>query len=288
MEKNFINKPRIEIDDFGKSTKITWSVVGGHLYPYCQNMPSPIGGIVSNSDTGKDLVFSFENHDCKDFLIFYVSPSKTYNLCVSDKVFFMFDNEIIISFEITNEKERSRYESFNKIRIQITQNELEIFAYNKLLKWKIESFKKNNSIISVAKNFYWYKNENYATVVQNLAKDYKELVKQNINNYLPLLMRNNDNNRNVIYKEECYVYLMIDTTNNFHKIGISNNPKYREKTLQSDKPTIELVCSKSFPNRKTAQFLEKTLHKVYDHNRVRGEWFRLDYSEVQEVIITLK
>lgn len=27
-------------------------------------------------------------------------------------------------------------------------------------------------------------------------------------------------------QESCYVYLMIDTTNNFHKIGISNHPRY--------------------------------------------------------------
>ena len=47
----------------------------------------------------------------------------------------------------------------------------------------------------------------------------------------------------------CYVYLMIDTTNNFYKIGISNNPRYREHTLQSDKPTIELVAAREYPTR---------------------------------------
>ena len=61
----------------------------------------------------------------------------------------------------------------------------------------------------------------------------------------------------------CHVYLMIDTTNNFHKIGISNSPKYREHTLQSDKPTIELICSKEYPSREIAEAIESALHRVF-------------------------
>jgi hypothetical protein len=38
-----------------------------------------------------------------------------------------------------------------------------------------------------------------------------------------------------------YVYLMIDKNTGYHKIGFSKNPKHREKTLQSEKPTIELL-----------------------------------------------
>ena len=41
--------------------------------------------------------------------------------------------------------------------------------------------------------------------------------------------------------ESCCVYLMIDTVNNYHKIGISNNPEVRESTLQREKPSIELM-----------------------------------------------
>jgi hypothetical protein len=36
---------------------------------------------------------------------------------------------------------------------------------------------------------------------------------------------------------ECFVYLMFDTKTNFHKIGISKVAEYREKTLQSEKPS---------------------------------------------------
>ena len=53
---------------------------------------------------------------------------------------------------------------------------------------------------------------------------------------------------------------MIDHNTGYHKIGISNNPSYREQTLQSEKPTIDMLCCKSFPNRKIAQSIESALH----------------------------
>ncbi|MBR5802399.1 MAG: GIY-YIG nuclease family protein [Alistipes sp.] len=86
----------------------------------------------------------------------------------------------------------------------------------------------------------------------------------------------------------CYVYLMIDTTNGFHKIGISNKPKYRERTLQSEKPTIEMVCAKQYPSRIIAEAIESALHKAFEEKRVRGEWFDLSKQEVKMIEDTLK
>lgn len=77
----------------------------------------------------------------------------------------------------------------------------------------------------------------------------------------------------------CYVYLMKDYTNGFYKIGISNNPEYREKTLQSEKPSIDLIASKEFPLRLIAESFEKALHKTFENKRLRGEWFNLDEIE---------
>lgn len=88
--------------------------------------------------------------------------------------------------------------------------------------------------------------------------------------------------------DPCYVYLMHDLKNGYHKIGISKTPKYREKTLQSEKPTIELVCSKEYPSRKIAEAIEAALHKVYEENRIRGEWFELSDSDVAILKETLK
>lgn len=86
----------------------------------------------------------------------------------------------------------------------------------------------------------------------------------------------------------CYVYLMIDTTNNFHKIGISNNPRYREHTLQSDKPTIELVAAREYPTQLIAEAIEGALHKAYANKRIRGEWFNLDDEDVVNLKETLR
>ena len=86
----------------------------------------------------------------------------------------------------------------------------------------------------------------------------------------------------------CYVYLMQDTTNGYYKIGISNTPEYREKTLQSEKPTIELLASTKYPTRKIAEAIESALHTAYSQQRLRGEWFKLDDVDVAAIIETLK
>ena len=86
----------------------------------------------------------------------------------------------------------------------------------------------------------------------------------------------------------CYVYLMHDTTNDFYKIGISNRPKYRERTLQSEKPTIKMISSKPFPIRRIAHSFEKSLHETFANKRIRGEWFNLSKKDVEHIIDSLK
>ena len=81
----------------------------------------------------------------------------------------------------------------------------------------------------------------------------------------------------------CYVYLMYDEANGFYKIGISNSPKYREHTLQSEKPTIVLIQAKQFPIRTIAEAFESALHKAYESKRLRGEWFKLEHSDVEDL-----
>lgn len=88
--------------------------------------------------------------------------------------------------------------------------------------------------------------------------------------------------------DPCYVYLMHDSKNGYHKIGISKTPKYREKTLQSEKPTIDMVCAKEYPSRKIAEAIESALHKVFEENRIRGEWFELSDADVTILKETLK
>lgn len=87
----------------------------------------------------------------------------------------------------------------------------------------------------------------------------------------------------VIKDEDVYVYLMKNNQNGYYKIGISNNCKYREKTLQSQEPDICLVCSKKYPSRTAARQMETMLHRYYQNSHLRGEWYRLTTEESKMV-----
>lgn len=74
------------------------------------------------------------------------------------------------------------------------------------------------------------------------------------------------------------VYLMRDNANNLFKIGYSKDPIYRERTLQSEKPTIELMGAVDAPIS-----YEKQLHETYKDYRVRGEWFSIPEDQQEEL-----
>jgi len=71
-------------------------------------------------------------------------------------------------------------------------------------------------------------------------------------------------------------YLMMDSKG-YTKIGKANNPQIREKTLQSENPTIELIAI-------CKEDVEKELHLKYKEYRVRGEWFKLNDKQIKYII----
>jgi hypothetical protein len=75
-----------------------------------------------------------------------------------------------------------------------------------------------------------------------------------------------------------YVYVLIDKNTRYYKIGRSKNPLKREKTLQSEKPTIEMIYSHDARIKD-----EKVLHDYFKSKRVRGEWFDLSGSDLQYI-----
>lgn len=78
---------------------------------------------------------------------------------------------------------------------------------------------------------------------------------------------------------EVFTYLMEDTRNGLIKIGKSKNPERREKTLQSEAPTVELRIAVP-----TASDFEYELHSNFAHLRRRGEWFELSGSDLKSVV----
>ncbi len=77
----------------------------------------------------------------------------------------------------------------------------------------------------------------------------------------------------VVGKE--YVYLMVNTETSYFKLGFSKDPRYREKTLQSQEPVVHLIA---FWEANLQS--EKELHRKYKAKRERGEWFWLNFEEL--------
>ncbi|WP_426791769.1 GIY-YIG nuclease family protein [Sphingobacterium sp. WOUb80] len=75
-----------------------------------------------------------------------------------------------------------------------------------------------------------------------------------------------------------YVYLIFNQKNGYFKIGFSKNPLKREKTLQAEEPEIAILKIWE----KDMSF-EKSLHKSYFKQKVRGEWFRFTLTELWEL-----
>lgn len=72
-------------------------------------------------------------------------------------------------------------------------------------------------------------------------------------------------------------YLIKDSRTGATKIGKSNNPLKREKTLQSDALSLELLytCDDN---------IETLLHKKYKDKRIRGEWFNLTDKDIEYIV----
>lgn len=79
-------------------------------------------------------------------------------------------------------------------------------------------------------------------------------------------------------KEKTNIYVMIDKNTGYYKIGRSNNPTKREKTLHSEKPTIELLF-----HFEANYELEAKLHERFALQRIRGEWFKLTEEDISEI-----
>lgn len=82
-------------------------------------------------------------------------------------------------------------------------------------------------------------------------------------------------NRDLI---ESNIYLMSNRRNGLTKIGISQDPKHREKTLQSQEPEIDLIYTMAGNRLK-----ELKLHEYFAEKRIRGEWFDLTEEDIESI-----
>lgn len=227
--------------------------------------------------------FNFENVSGRYYLLY--SFSKKYlKLDRSCSLHMLMDNGAVVTLlPETN--------PVNDVcRFSLSLADVDELESSKFIKWRITN---GEGVVIRSGDNVCYNDKNDKTGIiqrlsyelfQNFIKDFRKIVRANIpKEELEMATLEKTGNSST-----CYVYLMNDTTNNFYKIGISNKPKYREHTLQSDKPTIELICAKEYPTRAIAEAIESALHRVYGNKRIRGEWFNLDTSDVEDIKNTLK
>lgn len=284
----YFNQPNLIHDDFTNNKIIKWDVIGGHVLPFgSSDSAYNIGALIINSiNDDSHLMFSLENYDSKDYIVFKYFNNE-YKLSPKDLVSFMYEDGLIDIFEIVESpvKISGSWNGLYETKVPITQNEIKNLCERNFLKWKIQFFNGSEFIIGVNYNER-YNDELMQKIIKDFTKEYVELVKSEIVEHKPLIEKSENNFKPSI--EACHVYLMHDTTNDYYKIGISIKPEYREKTLQSDKPTIELICSKEYPDRGIAKSIENALHNNYKVKHIRGEWFELNSSDVENIIQTLK
>ena len=79
-----------------------------------------------------------------------------------------------------------------------------------------------------------------------------------------------------------WLYLMKCYSTGFYKIGVSCDPKLRERTLQSEKPTVKMVAKWD-----DAQEWESHWHDHFSKHRMRGEWFQLTKCQVAFIVSTM-
>ena len=201
----------------------------------------------------------------------------------------LFDDGCIVTKDLTDDLENTFY------IWELTEDDCEAFLFKKIHIIRAETKTKRID----------YDFENQASYLQGLSEIFPILIErflkeaaEHISWVPPVCEESPSNSNNLLHRQSspvfedsaadyCYVYLMNDTATGYYKIGMSNNPEYRESTLQSEKPTIEKICHKKYPSRRIARGIEATLHRIFDEKRIRGEWFRLNEKDIWEIKQTL-
>lgn len=263
---------KVNVDDFTDAKTIEWIKVSNLIHP------SGTYYYLSN-----ELFVKFRYIEEKPVLsVCYLSTEVP--IRSGDIVRLLFDDKKVLGFSLGRShqpKEMCDTKAFKEVDIELDKEALEIMSSLDLLKVRIEFKNGNPSFpINICSKIS-------PKVMATLFKTYARVFCKALDECGVKWLDESD----VIScaaSDPCYVYLMVDTANGYHKIGMSNNPEYRERTLQSEKPTIEKVCARQYPSRIIAEAIESALHKAFGEKRLRGEWFDLTQEEVEMLKATLR
>lgn len=119
----------------------------------------------------------------------------------------------------------------------------------------------------------------YQAIVDGVDKRFEKIKQDRARYFQPVTQLNTEGQ----FKEQkSFIYLMRHN-NGLTKIGISNNPKAREKTLQAEDPRLEIIFKAESDNT-----TERRLHDIFREVRVRGEWFDLMPHHIDWIMFFLK
>ncbi|MGL5684017.1 MAG: GIY-YIG nuclease family protein [Marinifilaceae bacterium] len=285
LENHFCNKPLYVIDKFSQTTTLKWESLGIRKLYNRFNEKLLQGYVCLASANKKCIFFTLNNISGTDYII--LNLHKESSKLKKDDVFkILLESGTVISLPI----KENPYYTFSsselllgkrfETKIPIAQSDLLKMRDERICDWKLIC-QTGGEVVGILDSFEGYEFLSNKYLINTLVSDYlTEVAKLDV--YSPLESNSIDE-----MNQKCSVYLMVDTVNSFYKIGISNKPSYRERTLQSEKPTIEIVTSKQYPTRGIAENIEKALHKTYFAKNIRGEWFNLNEKDVSDIIVTL-
>ena len=280
----------ISDDVFNGDKKILWNY----------SFPSS-GGMSFNKRNAFQLRFFPDNREPRFKLFPFVRLDKakeqfvfqydkkefsTHKFVKGDSFHFVFENNRHLEYKIKKAAAIAEDADFRQVTFAMLPQDIQLFASENLIGIRCEflngdaplELKKMNDLASLTFKLYF---QEYIKALGECGVQIDSDVYDEEN------QRDNQKETASLKDSSCFVYLMKDETNGYHKIGISNKPEYRERTLQSEKPTIALLCAKEFPTRIIAEAIESALHKSFENKRLRGEWFALDEKDVLDVIKTL-
>lgn len=261
-------KADLNVDPFTKSKNLIWNDIWNDGFTYH----------IANASLDVSLEFK-EDHS---YICF--STDKDIRVQQGDTISLLFEGGSIVDYPI-QKKTLQKDERFDAY-CELYQDDIELFINEKCCQYRITYCKGNKAPLTgvfVDDEYSPYEHELFSAYAKQYLNELARLVPD-----YELPCRKIDSNAVGYAFNWCFVYLMRDNTNGYHKIGISNKPEYREKTLQSEKPSIEMLACKKFPTRKIAEAIESALHTAYSQQRVRGEWFNLKDEDVAAIIETLK
>ena len=281
-------------DIFEGTISLEWNKVAGRELPRSKDdfFEEGYRGFEMCSDTDQYLVVSLRVKNNVPYIVFSVN-SRSIRLSNGDTVELLFENNYgeknVLTFPITRDIIDESLKGIYDVSFfcKLSESDIECMRENNCVSWRVK-FDKQPLISVVGYNeSSWCPREYAGDVFRAYVEEYMDQIEELKAEYPIEFAPALTDLKSSIANESCYVYLMCDTSNGYFKIGISNNPEYRERTLQSEKPTIEKLCAKEYPNRAIASAIESALHKTYESKHIRGEWFALDVDDVKAILGTL-